>query len=148
MMTIYNDVVKTYDKDIEIIKQTEDELQDLMHEIELSEPKNAYQGYLLYKEIRELRIKRRTAKEEVELLKDMYEYLNSQSGQSFKTKMQQLQGSSVKLRTTQESRTYQPRQRTDLTITDKHSTASKPFEELLADFNKTKITKQNGKLRK
>lgn len=25
---------------------------------------------------------------------------------------------------------------------------SKPFEELLADFNKTKITKQGGKLRK
>ncbi|MGN5457061.1 MAG: hypothetical protein ACI4XN_13780 [Candidatus Kurthia intestinigallinarum] len=148
IMSIYNDVIKTYEKDLDIIKQTEGELQDLMHEIELSEPKNAYQGYLMYKEIRELRIKRRTAKEETELLKDMYEYLNSQSGQSFKTKMQQLQGSSVKLRTTQESRTYQPRQRTDLTITDKHSTASKPFEELLADFNKTKITKQNGKLRK
>ena len=80
--------------------------------------------------------------------KDMYEYLKSQPGQAFKAKMQQLQGSAAKLRTTQESRTYVPRQRNDLTITDVHSTASKPFEELFADFNKTKITKQGGKLRK
>ena len=148
MMTIYNDVIKAYERNLEVIKQTEDELNDLNHEIELSSPKDMYKGYLLYKDIRELRIRRRTAKDENELLKDMYEYLKSQPGQTFKTKMQQLQGSAAKLHTTQESRTYVPRQRNDLTITDVHSTASKPFEELLADFNKTKITKQGGKLRK
>ena len=113
MMTIYNDVIKAYERNLEVIKQTEDELNDLNHEIELSSPKDMYKGYLLYKD-----------------------------------KMQQLQGSAAKLRTTQESRTYVPRQRNDLTITDVHSTASKPFEELLADFNKTKMTKQGGKLRK
>ena len=148
IVTIFQDVIKNYERDLEIIKQTEEELNDLMHEIELSEPKNAYQGYLLYKEIRELRIKRRTAKEEVELLKDMYEYLKSQQGQTFKARIQSIQGASVKLRAAQESRTYVPRQRNDLTITNQHSTASKPFEELLAEFNKTKITKQNGRLRK
>ena len=144
MMTIYNDVIKAYERNLEVIKQTEDELNDLNHEIELSSPKDMYKGYLL----RELRIRRRTAKDENELLKDMYEYLKSQPGQAFKAKMQQLQGSAAKLRTTQESRTYVPRQRNDLTITDVHSTTSKPFEELLADFNKTKITKQGGKLHK
>lgn len=142
MMTIYNDVIKAYERNLEVIKQTEDELNDLNHEIELSSPKDMYKGYLLYK------VRRRTAKDENELLKDMYEYLKSQPGQAFKAKMQQLQGSAAKLRITQESRTYVPRQRNDLTITDVHSTASKPFEELLADFNKTKITKQGGKLRK
>ena len=75
MMTIYNDVIKIYERNLGIIKQTEDELNDLNHEIELSSPKDMYKGYLLYKDIRELRIKRRTAKEENELLKDMYEYL-------------------------------------------------------------------------
>ena len=35
-----------------------------------------------------------------------------------------------------------------MNATDVHSTVSKPFEELLADFNKTKITKQSGKLHK
>ena len=148
IVTIFQNVIKDYERNLEIIKETEDELNDLNHEIELAEPKDMYKGYLLYKEIREARIRRRQAKEENELLKDMYEYLSSQNGQSFKSKMQQLQSNSVKLRTTQESRTYQPRQRTDLTISDKHSTASKPFEDMLREFNKTKITTKGGKMRK
>jgi hypothetical protein len=78
----------------------------------------------------------------------MYEYLNSQAGQTFKTKMQSIQGSAVKIQTAQELRTYQPRQRDDLTITDKHSTATKPFEQMLKEFNQTKVSMQNGKLRK
>ena len=148
IVTIYQDVVRNYERNLETIKQTEDELNDLNHECELAEPKDMYKGWLIYREMREVRIRRRRAKEENELLKDMYEYLTSQQGQAFKAKMQQLQSNSVKLRTTQEARTYQPRQRNDLTITDKHSEASKPFEEMLADFNKTKITTRNGKLRK
>jgi hypothetical protein len=148
VVTIFQDVKKNYENNLEIIKQTEEELNDLYHEAELSEPKDMYKGYLIYKAIRDTRIRRRTAKEENELLKDMYEYLNSQSGQAFKTKMQSIQGSSAKLRATQESRTYQPRQRNDLTITDKHSSANKPFEQMLAEFNKTKISMQGGKLRK
>lgn len=148
VVTIFQDVKKNYENNLEIIKQAEEELNDLYHEAELSEPKDMYKGYLIYKAIRDTRIRRRTAKEENELLKDMYEYLNSQSGQAFKTKMQSIQGSSAKLRATQESRTYQPRQRNDLTITDKHSSANKPFEQMLAEFNKTKVSMQGGKLRK
>ena len=148
IVTIFQDVTKTYEKNLETIKQTEDELNDLYHEAELSNPKDMYQGYLVYKAIRDTRIRRRTAKEENELLREMYEYLKSQAGQQFKSKIQSIQGSSAKLRTTQESRTYQPRQRTDLTITDKHSTANKPFEELLSDWKKDRVTVQNGKLRK
>ena len=148
VVTIFQDVKKNYENNLEIIKQAEEELNDLYHEAELAEPKDMYKGYLIYKAIRDTRIRRRTAKEENELLKDMYEYLNSQSGQAFKTKMQSIQGNSAKLRATQESRTYQPRQRNDLTITDKHSSANKPFEQMLAEFNKTKVSMQGGKLRK
>lgn len=148
IVTIYQDVISNYEKDLEIIKQTEDELNDLYHEAELSEPKDMYKGYLIYKAIREVRIRRRTAKEEVELLKDMYEYLKSPAGQSFKSKIQSIQGNSVKLRATQENRTYVPRQRSDLTITDQTCKAYKPFEDMLKDFNKTKVTMQGGKLRK
>jgi len=148
VVTIFQDVKKNYENNLEIIKQTEEELNDLYHEAELSEPKDMYKGYLIYKSIRETRIRRRQAKEENELLKDMYEYLNSQSGQAFKTKMQSIQGSSAKLRAVQESRTYQPRQRNDLTITDKTSTAHKPFEQMLAEFNKEKAYMRGGKLRK
>ena len=82
------------------------------------------------------------------MLKDIYDYFQSQQGQAFKNKIQSIQGSSVKLRATQEARTYTPRQRDDLTITEKHSTANKPFEEMLKDFKKTKVTMKGGKLRK
>ena len=148
IVTFYQDVKKNYERNIEVIKQAEEELNDLYHEAELAEPKDMYKGYLIYKAIRDTRIRRRKAKEENEILKDMYEYFNSSSGQAFKTKIQSIQGSAVKLQATQETRTYQPRQRNDLTITDKHSTAHKPFQEMLADFNKTKVSMQNGKLRK
>lgn len=148
IVTMFQDVKKKYESNLEIIKQTEDELNDLYHEAELSNPKDMYKGYLVYRAIRETRIRRRTAKEENELLKEIYEYFNSQPGQTFKSKMQSIQGASVKLRAVQESRTYQPRQRSDLTITDKHSTANKPFEQMLADFKKDRVTVQNGKLRK
>lgn len=148
IITIFQEVIKNYEMNLATIKQTEEELNDLNHEAELSNPKDMYKGYLVYKDIRETRIRRRTAKEENELLQDMYDFFKSQQGQAFKSKIQSIQGNSVKLRTAQESRTYQPRQRNDLTITDKHSTANKPFEEMLKDFSKTKAKMQGGKLRK
>ena len=148
IITIFQDATKKYERNQELIKQYEDELNDLYHEVELSSPKDMYHGYLIYKEIREIRIKRRQCKEENEMLRDMYEYFNTQPAQSFKTKIQSIQGSSVKLQATQENRTYTPRQRNDLTITDKHANATRPFEEMLKEFNQTKIKMQGGKLRK
>lgn len=148
IVTIFQEVTKNYERNLEVIKQTEAELNDLMHEIELSKPKNAATGYKMYAEIRRLRIQRRTAKEEAELLKDIYDYFQSQHGQAFKSKIQSIQGNSVKLRATQEARTYTPRLRDDLTITDRHSDANKPFEEMLKEFNKNKAYVKKGKMRK
>ena len=148
LVTIFLDVKKNYERNTEIIKECEETINDLNHEIELSEPKNAYQGYLLYKEIRELRIRRRTAKNENELMKDMYDYLISQQGQQFKNKIQQIQGASAKVQNAQETRTYTPRQKDNLTITDRTCETNKPFEELLKDFKKTKVEIRGGKLRK
>ena len=148
MVTIFQDVTKNYERNVEEIRRIEEELNDLNHEAELSEPKDMYKGYLLYKAIRELRIERRRCKEENELMKDMYEYFKSQQGQAFKSKIQQIQGSAAKLREVQERRTYVPRQRDDLTITDQHSTAHKPFEEMLREFKEPKVSTKNGKLRK
>ena len=148
IITIYQEVIKNYERNLVIIKEAEDELNDLSHEIELSSPKDMYKGYLAYKAIRETRIRRRTAKEENEILKDMYDYFQSPQGQAFKSKIQSLQSNSMKLRATQEARTYQPRQRSDLTIVDKHSTENKSFEDMIKAFKKTKVTVKNGKLRK
>ena len=148
IVQIFKDVQYHYERDLEIIKETEDELQDLMHEIELSAPKDMYQGWRLYTAIRDARIRRRTAKEEVEVLKDTYDFFQSQQGQSFKNKIQNLQGNAVKLRSAQESRTYKPRRRKDLTIEDKHSDEPATFEEMLKDFKKIKVSTRGGKLRK
>ena len=53
IVTIFKDVTEIYEKNAEIIKQAENELVDLEHEIELSNPKNARDGYKIYKEIGE-----------------------------------------------------------------------------------------------
>ena len=148
IITIYQNVIRDYERNIDVIKQAEEELNDLYHEAELSEPKDMYKGYLVYKNIRDVRIRRRAAKEENELLKDMYEYFKSQTGQTFKSKIQQIQGDAAKLREIQEHRTYVPRQRDDLTCTSITSTAHKPFEEMLKDFNKNKAYIKGGKLRR
>lgn len=148
IVTIFQDVIKTYEKNIEVIKQTEDEINDINHECELSKPKDMYSGYLMYKTIRELRQRRRTAKNENELLQDMYDFMKSPQAQQFKSKIQSIQGCSAKVYDAQEHRMYVPRQRSDLTITNRTCETHKPFEELLSDFKKTKITTQNGKLRK
>lgn len=145
---IANDVVKKYESNVEVIKQTEDELTDVYHEIELGKPQDMYGGYKLYKQVKDLRMRRRQAKDENDLLKDMYEYIKSQSGQAFKSKIQSIQGNSVKVYEAQSRRTYTPRQRDDLTITNKTCEVNRPFEDLMREFKKDKVTMQNGKLRK
>lgn len=149
IVTIYQDTVKVYENNQRIIKQCEEELTDLEHEIELANPKDMYKGYLCYRQIRDLRQKRRVAKDENQLLQEMYDFVKSQQGQQFKTKIQGIQSNSAKVFDAQQKRVYVPRQRNDLTIENKTcATASKPFEQLLADFKKEKVTMQNGKLRK
>lgn len=75
IISIYNDVVKKYENNVELIKQLEEELMDIEHEIELSQPKDMYKGYLMYKEIKTIRTRRRTAKDENRLLQDMYDFI-------------------------------------------------------------------------
>lgn len=145
---ISNDVVKRYESNEDIIKQTEEELNDVYHEIELGKDQDLHGGWKLYRQVKDLRTKRRQAKDENQLLKDMYEYIKSQHGQTFKSKIQSIQGGSAKVYEAQSRRTYTPRQRNDLTITDKTCSVNRPFEDLMRDFKQTKITTQGGKLRK
>lgn len=148
IISIFNDVIKKYENNVEVIKQTEEEINDIMHEVELSSPKDMYKGYLCYKSLKDLRMKRRQAKDENELLKEMYSFLKGQQGQTVKSKLQSIQSSAAKAYEFQQKRVYTPRQRNDLTITNKTCETNKPFEELLRDFNKTKVSMVGGKLRK
>lgn len=148
IISIYQSVINTYENNLNIIKQAEEELNDLNHECELSSPKDMYKGYMMYKQIRDVRQRRRIAKNENEILKDMYDFFKTQQGQNFKLTMQKVQGNAAKIADAQTHRSYKPRQRNDLTITDQTCNAYKPFEELLKDFKQTKVVQQNGKLRK
>lgn len=148
IINIFNDVAKSYESNLEIIKQTEDEINDINHEIESSPPKDMYHGYLMYKTLRDLRVKRRFAKDENEILSEMYDYITSRTGVEVKVKMQKLQGHAVETERKLNNRSYCPRQRSDLTITDVSSVCNKPFEQLLKEFKETKVTTKNGKLRK
>lgn len=145
---IANDVVRRYESNEDIIKRTEGELTDIEHEIELGDPKDLYGGWKLYKQIKDLRMQRRQAKNENELLRDMYEYMKSQPGQTFKSKIQSIQSNSAKIYDAQNRRIYIPRQRSDLTITERTCDANKSFEDMLDDFKKDKVTMRGGKLRK
>lgn len=148
IINIFKDVVKRYESNLGIIKQTEDEINDINHEIELSSPKDMYHGYLMYKTLRALRIRRRQAKDENDVLYEMYCYITSQNGIEVKTKMQKLQGHAVDTERKLNNRSYCPRQRSDLTITDVSPVSNKPFEQLMKEFKETKVTTKNGKLRK
>ena len=148
IIDIFKDVATRYENNLEIIKQTEDEINDINHEIELSSPKDMYHGYLLYKTLRDLRVRRRQAKNENEILSEMYFYITSQNGAEVKTKMQKLQGHAVDTQRKLNNRSYCPRQRSDLTITDVSPVCNKPFEKLMQEFKETKVTTKNGKLRK
>jgi ATPase subunit of ABC transporter with duplicated ATPase domains len=140
--------VKRYESNEDIIKQTEEELNDVYHEIELGKDQDLHGGWKLYRQVKDLRTKRRQAKDENALLKDMYDYIKSQQGQAFKSKIQSIQGNSAKVYEAQSRRTYNPRQRSDLTITNKTCEVNRPFEDLMKEFKQTKVTMQGGKLRK
>lgn len=147
IITIFQEVVKSYEAAIETVKSAEEELNDIYHEAEFAQPKDMYNGYLIYKDIRDIRNKRRQAKERIELLKDFYEFIKSQQGMSVKSTIQKIQGNSVKIKNSQDSRTYSPRVRNNLTIEGKTNN-NKSFEQMLKDFKDTKITITNGKYRK
>ena len=149
IITIFKDVVERYENNAATIKQTEGELQDVLHEIELGKPQDLYGGYKLYKQIKELRMTRRQAKDENALLESMYNYCKSQVGQDVKHKMQAIQSNSAKEYDYQQKRTYAPRQRDDLSIEGKTCQTKQPFEDMMRDFKKNnKVSMQGGKLRK
>jgi hypothetical protein len=116
MVTLITEVPTRYETNIALIKQYEEELNDIEHEIELSLPKNARQGYELYRILRDLRQKRRQAKDENEALQGIYEFCIA-NGNGLKSKLQSIQGNYRKLINAHQLRTYHPKRRNDLTIT-------------------------------
>ena len=143
---IYDSVASAYRANETELEQANGEINDLLHEIELGKPKNAREGYVIYKELREARQRRRKAKDENELLNELYTYLQSQA--AFKNCITQIQGNARKLYAKQQGRVYTPRKRNDMTISGHVEPEVRPFEDMMQDFTKIKISSQGGKPRK
>ena len=143
---IYDSVASAYRTNEAVLEETNGEINDLLHEIELGKPKNAREGYVVYKELREARQRRRKAKDENELLNELHAYLQSQA--AFKNRITQIQGNARKLYTKQQGRVDTPPKRDDMTISGHVEPEVRPFEDMMQDFAKIKISSQGGKLRK
>ena len=61
-----------YESDIEDLKNCEQEIQDILHYMEMSENQKRPDGYKLYKRLTEARRERRRCKNEIELLQPVY----------------------------------------------------------------------------
>jgi len=66
------DMISRYESDKIRYEQLEQEMQDVLHFIEMSENKNANSGFKLYKQLADIRRERRICKNEIELLQPVY----------------------------------------------------------------------------
>lgn len=66
-------MLSRYQYDKEEYAHTEQEMQDILHYIEMGSDKSANAGYKLYKELAEIRRKRRICKNEMDLLQPIYD---------------------------------------------------------------------------
>jgi len=62
---------------IQQLNDIDNELLDILHIIELEPPKNMYQGWLLYKRIKSNRKNRRVVKDEINIIQDVLEKVDS-----------------------------------------------------------------------
>ncbi len=67
------DILSRYEFDKIRLNELENQMQDLLHYIELTENKNANAGYKLYKQLAIVRRERRVCKNEIDLLQPVYE---------------------------------------------------------------------------
>ena len=75
-LSFARNVISRYEDNVKLQSDLEAETQDLLHYVELSKDMNACQGNDMYKKMREIRRKRRACKNEIDLLKPLYDYLS------------------------------------------------------------------------
>lgn len=78
-LSFARDVISRYEENVRLQTELETETQDLLHYVELSDNMDACKGNKMYKKVREVRRKRRACKNEIDLLKPLYEYLSDKT---------------------------------------------------------------------
>jgi hypothetical protein len=112
---ILQDIGKTYEYNYDLVNQKDKETQDLLHELELGKL-DYKRGNKLAKQLKRVRQERRQAMDENSTLKILYDYFKDKP---LLKDTQKLHQAIVKEEDKLKSRTYQPRVREDMTITDK-----------------------------
>jgi len=74
---LIKNLVSTFESNEELIKEQDDFITDMLHEIELGPPKDLGRAYKCYSDIRNSRYTRRIAKNQNRLLAPLYHYINS-----------------------------------------------------------------------
>lgn len=108
LLDVFTTVQQRFRMNEDIVTEANGEITDILHDIELSNPKNAREGYSCYKALREARIRRRQAKEENEVLRGLYDFLQTQD-KLFRSKLTQIKGDARKIVALQQNRVYGPR---------------------------------------
>ena len=67
------DMLAQYEYDKDRLNEMENQMQDILHYIELTGDKNANTGYKLYKRLTNIRRERRACKNEIDLLQPVYD---------------------------------------------------------------------------
>lgn len=118
ILAAMNEIKKVYEKSSEDIITTTQEQEDIEHEIELNEKADRTAGYKYYRELREIRQRRRMSKNDNELCQESYNFFTADNNKSFFDRLIQIKGNSRKVFEKQKDRVYTPRIRGDVTITN------------------------------
>ena len=100
------EMVKKYDTNTARIAELEDQMQDVMHFMEMAKPKNVPTGYKLYKKLTDIRKERRACKNENDLLKPVYDMFH---GTKLLDQLSYVQGECGKAKKTIDGRAYSVR---------------------------------------
>jgi predicted Zn-dependent protease with MMP-like domain len=114
LLQTFANIPKQFERNQELIKACEDEIQDILHEIELGKDQDLLGAYNMYVAIRDNRRYRRRLKDENETLQPLVNFLKNH--ENFRMKLCQVHSQIKKVENQLENREYHPRIRDDLSI--------------------------------
>lgn len=106
-LTFLRSVQPRYNDNYALVGETDKALQDVMHKIEMADDMGSVEGYRLYRKTRELRRKRRIAKNENELLEPLKIFL--EQNDSFIPALERMQGELAQSQERIDGKRYFPR---------------------------------------
>lgn len=125
ILSILDEVKRTYEYNYEEINLRDKETQDLLHDIEMGNH-NTAKLVKLAKELQRARKERRLMKEENECLEPLYNFLGRPEWGKVKIDLYKIQTAIARTMEVQANRKYMPKVRRDLSICDKE--AAEAFE--------------------